>query len=51
MQIRDGSGGKRSLDDFARTFFGVAPDSAGSDFAPLTCTFADIVAALDAVQA
>ena len=50
MLIREASNGTRSLDDFARAFFGVAPGSAGSGFAPLTYTFADVVAALDAVQ-
>ena len=50
MLIHEASNGTRSLDDFARAFFGVAPGSAGSGFAPLTYTFADVVAALDAVQ-
>ena len=50
MLIREASNGTRSLDDFARAFFGVAPGSAGSGFAPLTFTFADVIAALDAVQ-
>ncbi len=43
--IRTTSGGRRTLDDFARTFFG-APDS-GSTVVPYT--FADVVQALDAV--
>jgi len=44
--IRERSGGKRSLDDFARSFFG------GSDgaWAPVTYTFDDIVAALNKVE-
>lgn len=46
MLIRDASGGKRSLDDFARTFFGVEPGRV----APLTYRFDDVVAALNAVQ-
>jgi len=50
MLIRDASGGQRSLDDFARTFFGVAPGRAGSDFSPLTYQFNDVVAALNTVQ-
>ena len=50
MLIRDGSAGQRSLDDFARAFFGPAPARPGADFAPLTYRFADVVAALNAVQ-
>ena len=50
MLIREASNGTRSLDDFARAFFGVAPGSAGSGLVPLAYTFADVVAALDAVQ-
>ena len=44
--IREGSAGKRSLDDFARNFFG------GSDGVPATRTYvlADVVAALNRVQ-
>lgn len=45
--IREQSRGQRSLDDFARQFFGVDPGSYGE----LTYTFADIVAALNKVQA
>ncbi len=44
--IRERSGGRRSLDDFARGFFGV---DAGR-VAPETYTFDDVVAALNAVQ-
>jgi predicted metalloprotease with PDZ domain len=44
--IRQQSGGKRSLDDFARAFFGVDNGS----FVTRTYTFADLVAALNAVQ-
>ena len=44
--IRERSGGKRSLDDFARAFFGVRD----RDWGELTYTFDDVVAALDAVQ-
>lgn len=44
--IREQSRGQRSLDDFARQFFGVDPGS----YRELTYTFADIVAALNKVQ-
>jgi predicted metalloprotease with PDZ domain len=44
--IRDASGGARSLDDFARAFFGVDD----SHFVPLSYTFEDVVAALNQVQ-
>jgi predicted metalloprotease with PDZ domain len=43
--IRKLSGGKKSLDDFARAFFGVHDGSVVTD----TYTFADIVAGLNAV--
>ena len=46
MLIRDASGGQRSLDDFARGFFGVQPGRV----APLMYQFDDVVAALNAVQ-
>ena len=46
MLIRQKSGGKRSLDDFARRFFGAEP----ARVAPLTYTFDDVVLALDKVQ-
>lgn len=45
-RIRAGTGGKRSLDDFARSFFGVSDGS----YVPQTYTFDDIVAALNAVM-
>lgn len=44
--IRQLSDGKRSLDDFARSFFGINDGS----LSPVTYTFADVVRALDAVQ-
>ncbi len=44
--IREKSGGKRSLDDFARSFFG----GKDGDFAVNPYTFDDVVAALNAVQ-
>ncbi len=44
--IRERSGGQRSLDDFAKGFFGVDD----GERVPLTYTFADVVAALNAVQ-
>jgi predicted metalloprotease with PDZ domain len=44
--IREQSGGKRSLDDFARSFFGISDGSVQ----PITYTFADVVKALNAVQ-
>jgi predicted metalloprotease with PDZ domain len=44
--IRQQSGGKRSLDDFARAFFGVDNGS----FVTRTYTFDDLVAALNQVQ-
>jgi predicted metalloprotease with PDZ domain len=45
-KIRELSGERRSLDDFARGFFGVQDGR----HMPLTYTFADVVAALNAVQ-
>jgi predicted metalloprotease with PDZ domain len=45
--IRELSNGQKSLDDFARTFFGVDD---GEWLAPKTYTFDDVVAALNAVQ-
>ena len=50
MLIRDGSGNQRSLDDFARAFFGARPGRAVTDFSPSTYTFDDIVAALNQIQ-
>jgi predicted metalloprotease with PDZ domain len=49
--IRERSGGTKSLDDFARAFFGV-PTTHHADGAvkPLTYTFDDVVRALNAVQ-
>ena len=44
--IREKSGGKKSLDDFARGFFGVEDGRVDV----LTYTFEDVVAALNAVQ-
>jgi len=44
--IRERSGGKRSLDDFARSFFGVRPGDRGV----VTYARADVVAALNAVE-
>jgi len=45
--IREKSGGKRSLDDFARTFFA----GKDGDWTVSPYTFEDVVAALNAVQA
>ena len=50
MLIRDASGGQRSLDDFARAFFGPQPGRTDADIAPLTYTFDIVVAALNRVQ-
>lgn len=44
--IRERSGGNRSLDDFARSFFGINDGSV----VPVTYTFDDVVKALNAVQ-
>ena len=44
--IRGHSGGKRSLDDFARAFFGVRDGYAGE----LTYTFDDVVRTLDSIE-
>jgi predicted metalloprotease with PDZ domain len=44
--IREQSGGKHSLDDFARAFFGINDGSV----TPVTYTFEDVVKALNAVQ-
>ena len=46
MLIREASAGTRSLDDFARAFFGMRDGELG----PLTYGFDDVVAALNAVQ-
>lgn len=45
--IRERSDGRRSLDDFARAFFGVQDGS----FDPAPYTFADVTSTLDEVQA
>ena len=50
MLIREQSGGQRSLDDFARAFFGPTSQRAATETTPLTYTFDDIVAALNRVQ-
>jgi predicted metalloprotease with PDZ domain len=44
--IRQQSGGKRSIDDFAKAFFGVRD----RDYGELTYTFDDVVATLNRVQ-
>jgi predicted metalloprotease with PDZ domain len=44
--IRERSGGKRSMDDVAHAFFSVNDGS----YTPVTYTFADLVAALNAVE-
>jgi predicted metalloprotease with PDZ domain len=44
--IRERSGGRKSLDDFAQTFFGVSNGS----YVPVTYTFEDLVQALNGVQ-
>ena len=44
--IRERSGGKRSMDDFARRFFGVRD----RDWGEVTYRFTDVVAALNAVE-
>jgi len=50
MLIREQSAGARSIDDFARAFFGPTPKRAASETTPLTYTFDDIVAELNRVQ-
>ncbi len=45
--IRDGTAGKKGLDDFARGFFGMRP----GDWGVLPYTRADVVAALNAIHA
>ncbi len=44
--IREKTGGKKSLDDFARAFFGIADGS----YTPVTYTFDDVVAELNGVM-
>jgi predicted metalloprotease with PDZ domain len=51
MLIRERSGGKRSLDDFARAFFGVDPGRAPQDLRPSLYNFDDVVRELNRVQA
>jgi predicted metalloprotease with PDZ domain len=49
--IRERSGGKRSLDDFARSFFGrPAAQAADGAIQPLTYTFEELVSALNALE-
>ena len=50
MLIREQSGGRRALDDFARAFFGPTSKRAPTETTPLTYTFEDIVAELNRVQ-
>jgi len=45
MQLRELTGGKRSLDDFARAFFGMRD----GDWGTLTYSFDDVVAALNGI--
>ncbi len=44
--LRELSGGKKSIDDFAKAFFGVRD----GDWGELTYTFADVAKTLDAIQ-
>jgi predicted metalloprotease with PDZ domain len=44
--IREKSGDRKSLDDFAAAFFGIG----GTSYVPVTYTFEDVVQALNAVQ-
>lgn len=49
--IREKSGGAKSLDDFARAFFGIRTAThADGSIRPVTYSFDDVVRALDAVQ-
>jgi predicted metalloprotease with PDZ domain len=50
MLIREQSSGQRSLDDFARAFFGPTSKRAPTETTPLTYTLDDIVAELNRVQ-
>jgi predicted metalloprotease with PDZ domain len=50
MLIRDASAGARSLDDFARAFFGPVAGRRDSDISPRTYRFDDVVTALNRVQ-
>jgi predicted metalloprotease with PDZ domain len=51
MLIRSATNNARSLDDFARSFFGDAVSRRAGDGSPLTYTFDDVVAALNQVHA
>ena len=48
--IRELSQGQRSMDDFARAFFGAQPGRAPGDFRPIAYTFDDVVRELNRVQ-
>jgi predicted metalloprotease with PDZ domain len=50
MLIRERSGGKRSLDDFARAFFGAGPGRTPQDIRPSLYNFDDVVRELNRVQ-
>ncbi len=50
MLIRERSGGTRSLDDFARAFFGVEATRPAHDTRPVLYSFDDVVRALNRVQ-
>jgi predicted metalloprotease with PDZ domain len=50
MLIREASNGQRSMDDFARAFFGPQPSRPGTDMRPLTYEFDDVVRELNRVQ-
>lgn len=48
--IRERSNGRRSLDDFARAFFGPRPDAPGGQATVAAYTFEDVVATLNRIQ-
>lgn len=48
--IRERSGGRRSLDDFARAFFGPSSSAPGGKATVRTYAFEDVVAGLNAVE-
>jgi len=50
MLIREASNGQRSMDDFARAFFGPQASRPGTDMRPLTYRFDDVVRELNRVQ-
>lgn len=50
MLIREKSNGTRSMDDFARAFFGPTPLRGATETTPLTYNFDDVVATLNRVQ-